>query len=60
MAVRRVGIGVRWPPQCEDLSPEAEKRPPLEDINKQKSEHGGRENCSLCIVICKVCSRVVC
>jgi hypothetical protein len=29
---------VRWPPSCEDVSPEAEERPLLEDVTKQSSE----------------------
>jgi hypothetical protein len=31
---------VRWPPACEDVSPEAEERLLLEDITKQRSEDG--------------------
>jgi hypothetical protein len=29
---------VRWPPAYEDLSPEAEERPLLEEVTKQRSE----------------------
>jgi hypothetical protein len=29
---------MRWPPVCEDVSPEAEERPLLEDVTKQRSE----------------------
>jgi hypothetical protein len=29
---------VRWPPACEDVSPEAEERPLLEDVTKHSSE----------------------
>jgi hypothetical protein len=29
---------VRWLPACEDVSPEAEERPVLEDVIKQSSE----------------------
>jgi hypothetical protein len=29
---------VRWPPACEDVSSEAEERPLLEDVTKQRSE----------------------
>jgi hypothetical protein len=29
---------VKWPPACEDVSPEAEERPLLEDVTKQSSE----------------------
>jgi hypothetical protein len=29
---------VRWPPACEDVNPEAEDRPLLEDITKLSSE----------------------
>jgi hypothetical protein len=28
--------GVRWPPACEDVRPEAEERPPLEAATKQR------------------------
>jgi hypothetical protein len=47
---------VRWPPACEDVSPEAEERPLLEDITKQSSAvKTVTENTSLCVtVICKV------
>jgi hypothetical protein len=31
-------FAVRWPPGCEDVSPEAEERPLLEDVTKQRSE----------------------
>jgi hypothetical protein len=31
-------VGVRWPPACEDVSPEAEERPLLEDVTKQHGE----------------------
>jgi hypothetical protein len=29
---------VRWPPACEDVSPEAGELPLLEDVTKQRSE----------------------
>jgi hypothetical protein len=29
---------VIWPPACEDVSPEVEERPLLEDVTKQRSE----------------------
>jgi hypothetical protein len=29
---------VRWPPACEDMSQEAEERPLLEDVIKQRTE----------------------
>jgi hypothetical protein len=29
---------VTWPPACEDMSPGAEERPPLEGVIKQSSE----------------------
>jgi hypothetical protein len=28
-------VGMRWSPACEDVSPEAEERPPLEAYTKQ-------------------------
>jgi hypothetical protein len=31
-------VGERWPPACEDVGPEAEERPLLEDVTKQSSE----------------------
>jgi hypothetical protein len=31
-------IGMRWPPACEYVIPEAEERPLLEDVTKQCSE----------------------
>jgi hypothetical protein len=31
-------VNVRWPPACEDVSPEAEDRPLLEEVTKQCSE----------------------
>jgi hypothetical protein len=31
-------VGVRWPPACEDVSQEAEKRPLFEAVTKQRSE----------------------
>jgi hypothetical protein len=31
-------VGVRWPSVCENVSPEEEERPLLEDITKQRSE----------------------
>jgi hypothetical protein len=46
---------VRWPPVCENVSAEAEERPLLEDVTKQR-----REDCNRVIVICKVQSRAVC
>jgi hypothetical protein len=32
------GVGVRWLPACEDVSPGAEEHPLLEDTTKQHSE----------------------
>jgi hypothetical protein len=29
-------VGVRWPPACEDVSSEADERPLLEDVTKQR------------------------
>jgi hypothetical protein len=29
---------VRWPPAYEDVSPDAEERPLLEDVTKQRSQ----------------------
>jgi hypothetical protein len=29
---------VRWSPPCEDVSPEGEERPPLEDVSEQRNE----------------------
>jgi hypothetical protein len=29
-------FGVRWSPACEDVSPEAEERPPFEAVTKQR------------------------
>jgi hypothetical protein len=31
-------VGVRWSPACEDVSPEAEERPLLEAVTKQRNE----------------------
>jgi hypothetical protein len=33
---------VRWPPACEDMSPEAEESPLLEAATKQRSEDRDR------------------
>jgi hypothetical protein len=30
------GVSVRWSPACEDVSPEAGKRPPLEAVTEQR------------------------
>jgi hypothetical protein len=43
--------GVRWPPACEDVIPEAEERSLLEDVTNQISEVRG---CLCVTVICKV------
>jgi hypothetical protein len=39
---------MRWPPDCEDVSPEAEERPLLEAVTKQRSEDRDWEYWSLC------------
>jgi hypothetical protein len=39
---------VRWPPDCEDVSPGAEERPLLEAATKQSSEDLDLEHLSLC------------
>jgi hypothetical protein len=39
---------VRWPAVCENLSPEAEELPLLEDVTKQHSEVRDREHYSVC------------
>jgi hypothetical protein len=45
---------VRCPPACEDMSLEAEERPLLEDLTKQRSEDHDWEHLSLYVlVICK-------
>jgi hypothetical protein len=41
-------VGVRRPPVCEDVSPEAEERLLLEDITKQSSADRDWEHYSLC------------
>jgi hypothetical protein len=47
-------IGVRWPPACEDVSPGAGERPPLEDVTKRNTE-GVTDDSSLCVItICKL------
>jgi hypothetical protein len=44
---------VKWPPAREDVSPEAEEHPLLEDFTKQRSED--RDKTSLCVIVfCKV------
>jgi hypothetical protein len=37
-SLRRVGVNVRWPPDCEEMSPETVERPPLEAVTKHRSE----------------------
>jgi hypothetical protein len=39
---------VTWPPVHEDVSPEAEERPPLEGVTKQSSENRHCEQKSVC------------
>jgi hypothetical protein len=39
---------VSWPPVCEDVSPEAEECPLLEDVTKQRSEDRNYELWSVC------------
>jgi hypothetical protein len=41
-------VGVRWPAACDDLGLEAERRPLLEDVTKQRSEDCDREHYSVC------------
>jgi hypothetical protein len=35
---------VRWSSACEDVSLEAEERPPLEDATRQRSEDSDRDH----------------
>jgi hypothetical protein len=51
--------GVRWSPPCTDVNPEADERPPLEDITSQRSEDRDWETSLCVIVICEVYARVV-
>jgi hypothetical protein len=37
-----------WPPACEDVSPEAEERPLLEDATKQRSKDRDWKHQTLC------------
>jgi hypothetical protein len=40
--------GVRWPPACEEVSPQAEQRPLLENFTKQSSKDRVWEHKSFC------------
>jgi hypothetical protein len=35
-------FGVKRPPPCEDVNPEAQERPPLKDVTQQSSEDRDR------------------
>jgi hypothetical protein len=45
---------VKWPPTCEDVSPEAEERPLLENVKKHGSEYLDSQDCLCMTVICEV------
>jgi hypothetical protein len=53
-------VGVKWPAACEDMSPEAEEHPLLEDITKQSTEGHDWEHWSLCDSDFEKCSHELC
>jgi hypothetical protein len=38
-AVRRVDVGVRWPPTCEDVSPGTGERPLVKTYQTEKTQY---------------------
>jgi hypothetical protein len=45
---------VKWPPACEDMSPEAEGCPLLEDVTEQAMKTENENTSNYVTVICKV------